>query len=58
MLLTIVAAIAYFKLMSQKDVSEMIFYIGLTTPFILILSFFFLGERISATQFAGAGERR
>ncbi len=50
---TVVAAIAYFKLMSQKDVSEMIFYIGLTTPFILILSYIFLGERISASQLAG-----
>jgi drug/metabolite transporter (DMT)-like permease len=50
---TIIAAAAYFKLMARKDVSEMIFYMGLTTPFVLIFSYLFLGETISPAQLTG-----
>jgi hypothetical protein len=31
---TVIAVAAYFELMARKDVGEMIFYFGLTTPFI------------------------
>jgi len=50
---TVVAVTAYYKLMSRQDVSEMVFFLGLTTPLILILSYVLLGERISFFQFAG-----
>jgi drug/metabolite transporter (DMT)-like permease len=50
---TTAATTAYFKLMARKDVSEAIFFFGMTPLFILVLAFVFLGEKILPVQLAG-----
>ena len=50
---TVAAVTAYYKLMNRHDVSEMVFFLGLTSPLVLLLSYVLLGERISFFQLVG-----
>ena len=50
---TVAAVTTYFKLMARRDVSEMIFFFGMTPLFVLVFAFIFLGERITLHQLAG-----